>query len=136
MGIKLPHSMNCWKRTTLFQSIIKTCKFQQQICTKYPILCFLKFLTIFLHQGLPTVSSSVSAPSWNINLTPFYLGFAPQKILNLSDSPFLSNPPQNFGENDSPPPPLEMYQKSKDSFFKEKKDFISDIEIWICSCKI
>ena len=42
----------------------------------------------------------------------------------------MSNPPQNFGEFDSP---LEMTptlaQKSKGTFFKEIKDFISNNEI-------
>ena len=47
--------------------------------------------------------------------------------LNLSDLPFLSNSPQNFGELNSP---LKMYRRPKKqhSFFKETKDFISKIK--------
>ena len=57
MKTKLPHFVNCWKRITLFQSIIKTSKFQQWKSAKYPIICLLQFLTIFLHQGrLPLIT--------------------------------------------------------------------------------
>ena len=48
--------MNCQKMITLFQFIIKTCKLQQRKCTKYPIICLLKFLKIFLYQGLPFIT--------------------------------------------------------------------------------
>ena len=43
----------------------------------------------------------------------------------------MSNPPQNFGELDSPLEMLKctLIQKSKDLLFKETKDFISDNEI-------
>ena len=47
----------------------------------------------------------------------------PKKILNLSDPFFMSSPPQNFAELDSPPSlPLKctLVQESKDSFFKRK----------------
>ena len=65
------------------------------------------------------------------NFYPFYLG-PPQKILNLSDPsrlpPIMSNAPQNFGERD-PHLKCTLVQESKDSFFKETKDFISNNEI-------
>ena len=58
-----------------------------------------------------TVFSRVSAvPHPEILATPLFtppthhllfIGLA-QKNLNLSDPPFMSNPPQNFGELDSP----------------------------------
>ena len=50
-----------------------------------------------------------------------------QNKLNLSDLPFLSNSPQNFGELNSP---LKMHRwpKKQHSFFKETKDFISKIK--------
>ena len=64
--------------------------------------------------------------------TPFYQAPPPppkkkKKKLNLSDLPFLSNSPQNFGELNSP---LKMYRcpKKQHSFFKETKDFISKIK--------
>ena len=79
---------------------------------------------------LSIVSSRVSGPPWNIVLTPFYQAPPPpkkKKKLNLSDLPFLSNSPQNFGELNSP---LKMYRcpKKQHSFFKETKDFISKIK--------
>ena len=84
---------------------------------------------------LSIVSSRVSAPPWNVLLTTFYQAPPPpppppQKKtnkLNLSDLPFLSNSPQNFGELNSP---LKMYRRPKKqhSFFKETKDFISKIK--------
>ena len=52
------------------------------------------------------VSSRVSAPSWNIDLTPLYLATPPpppKKIVNLPDHLFMSNSPQNFRELYSPP---------------------------------
>ena len=89
------------------------------------------------------VSSWVSAPPWNIDLTPFYLG--PPKKLQICQTPPLWATPLKILENLTPPP-LEMYlvQKSRDSFFKETKYFISNneirahlnVEIWIYSCKI
>ena len=98
-----------------------------------------------------TVSSKVWAPPWNIGLKPFYLAPPPpspphthKKILHLSDVPFMSNPPKNFGELDSSPLKCTLVQRSKDLFFKETKDLVSNneirthlnVEIWICSCKI
>ena len=46
-----------------------------------------------LHDISPTLKYCLNSPPT-------------QKILNPSDPPFMSNPPQNFGELDSP---LEMY---------------------------
>ena len=58
-----------------------------------------------------------------VDLTPFYLGPPPKKkIINLSDPfpppPFMTNPPQSFGEVDSP---LEIYTclKKQTHFFKK-----------------
>ena len=63
----------------------------------------------------------------DIDLTPFCLG--PPKILNLSDPPpFMSNSLKIL-ENFTPPLKCTFVQKSKDSFFKETKDFISNNEI-------
>ena len=53
----------------------------------------------------------------------------------------MSNPPQNFGEVDSHHLKCTLVQKSKDSFFIEAKDFISNnevrtylnVEMWIYS---
>ena len=72
---------------------------------------------------------------------------SPQKILNPSDPPpppcpalhFMSNHPQNFGGISPSPLKCTLTQKSKDSFFKETKYFISNneirthlnVEIWI-----
>ena len=65
-------------------------------------------------QGkLIIVTSSVSAPPCNIDLTPFYLAPPPQ-ILNLSDPPILmSNPhPLKTLENLTPHPwNMPLYKK-------------------------
>ena len=98
---------------------------------------------------LSIVSSRVSDPPWNIDLTPFYL--APLKIiLNLSDPPPPSFPflwttkPQNFGELDSPLKST-LIQKSNTHFLKKQKILFPTLKIkntferWninIYSCKI
>ena len=63
----------------------------------------------FMTHSDNIVSSRVSAPHWNIDLAPFYLG--PQKIPKSVRAPFMSNSPQNFGELSYPP--LEMYPRPK-----------------------
>ena len=55
----------------------------------------------------------------NFDLTPFCLS---KKILKLSDPhpppPFMSKPPQNFGEPDSPPCYVPLSKKAKTHFLK------------------
>ena len=61
-----------------------------------------------LHDISPTLKYCLNSPPT-------------QKILNPSDPPFMSNPPQNFGELDYP---LEMYpspKKAKTHFLKKQK---------------
>ena len=64
-----------------------------------------------------------------LNLTPFYLAPPPKKNLNLS----APSPPLKILEDLTPPLKCALVQKSKDSFFKETKDFISNNEIRISS---
>ena len=92
----------------------------------------------------PIMSSRVLAQPWNIDLTPFYQG--PLKKFQICQTPPLWATPSKFWRTLSPPPPLKctLVQNRKNSFFKEKKDFISNheittdlnVEISIYSCKI
>ena len=53
-------------------------------------------------------------------LALFYLG-PPQKKLNLSDLPFMSISPRNFGEPDSSPWNIPLSKKAKTHFLKKLK---------------
>ena len=63
------------------------------------------------------MSSRVSAPPWNIDLTPFYLG-----------SPY-QQPASKFWRTWFSPLKCTIVQKCKDSFFKETQAFISNDEV-------
>ena len=79
-----------------------------------------------------SVSSRVSAPPCNIDLTPFCPAPPAKKNLNLltpSLPPSLYEQPLKVLENLTPPLRCTLVQKSKDSFFKETKDFISNNEM-------
>ena len=67
------------------------------------------------------VSSRVSTPPWNINLTPFCL--APLKtILNLSDPSFYEQPSLKILENFTPSPLKSTFVwKSSTHFLKKQK---------------
>ena len=80
-----------------------------------------KNLNTFAARHCLIVSSRVSAPPWNIDLTPFYLAPPPKKFLNLLDPAFMSNPPQNFGELDCPPWDVPLPKKAKTRFLKKQK---------------
>ena len=91
------------------------------------------------------VSSRVSVPPWNIDLTPFYLAPPPPKKNSKSVRPLpLWATFLKILENLTTPLKYTLVQKSKDLIFKETKDFISNneikahlnIEISIYSCKI
>ena len=80
------------------------------------------------------VSSWVSAPSWNIDLTSFYVTLSPSKKKKSKSArpllpalyEFMRNP-LTISENLTPPPlKYTLVQNRKDSFFKETKDFISN----------
>ena len=59
---------------------------------------------------------------------PPFLPRSPPKILNLSDFPFMSTlPPAKFWRTQLPHLKCTLIQKRKDTFFKETKDFISNI---------
>ena len=83
---------------------------------------------VSLLENYYLMSSRVSPPPWNIDLTPF-LPSRTQKIQNLSDTLFMSNPTQNFGELGSHP--LKMYPCPKKTItqFLKKQNFISNIEV-------
>ena len=72
------------------------------------------------------VSSKVSAHP-EISAHPF-LPRPPPKNSEFVKFVFMSNPPQNFGELDSPPLKCTLIYKSKDSLLKETT-FISNNEI-------
>ena len=76
------------------------------------------------------VSSRVSVPHPIFRLPhPFLPIPLPKKnILNMSSAPFKSNAPQNFGKLTSSLKST-LVRKCKDSFFKERKDFITNNEI-------
>ena len=86
---------------------------------------FSENLGCFVFLKHPIVSSRVSASPKNINLTPFCLG---QIFCNPPPPPFHEQPPFKILENLTPPLKCTFVQKSKDSFFKETKDFISKIK--------
>ena len=70
----------------------------------------------------------ISAPTWNIDLTPFYLvpttpsppSCPPRKSSRSVRPLFTSNPPQNF-ENLTPPLKCNLIQKSNPHFLKKQK---------------
>ena len=82
---------------------------------------------------LSILSSRVSAPTLKYWHHPFLPTQPLKKILNLSDLFLWATTPQNFGELDSP---FEMSSRPKKqhSFFKETKDFISNIKKDIFQC--
>ena len=65
------------------------------------------------------VSSRVSAPPSNIDLTPFYLG-QPKNSKSVKP-PFYKQPFQNFGELDSIPWNVPSSKKAKTRFLKKQK---------------
>ena len=72
---------------------------------------------------LSLMSSRVSAPPWNIDLTPFYLAHL-KTILNMSDHlpPFMSNQASKFWRTWlSPPLKCILVQKSNTHFLKKQK---------------
>ena len=60
---------------------------------------------------------------------PFLPRLLPPKILNLSGPPLYEQPPSKFWKTWLPPFKCTFVQKSKESFFKKTKDFISNNEI-------
>ena len=78
-----------------------------------------------IHIATVIVSSRVSVPPWNIDLTPFYLAPSPPKKNSESANPppFMSNSPQNFGELKSLPLKWILVQKKERLIFKETKDY-------------
>ena len=112
-------------------------------------LCNTLLITFNQAQPAETIlSSKVSAPPWNIDLAPFYLGPS-KKILNLSYQP-PSHPSLwptllKMLEKLTPLPlKCTLIQKRKDSFFYRNKIFYFqyyirtplNVKIWIYSCKI
>ena len=82
------------------------------------------------------VSSWVSAPSWNIDLTSFYVTLSPSKKKKSKSArpllpalyEFMRNP-LTISENLTPPPwNIPSSKIGKTHFFKETKDFISNIK--------
>ena len=64
------------------------------------------------------VSSRVSVPPWNIDLTPFHLG-QPKNSKSVRP-PFYEHSPQNFGELESPPSNVPSSKKAKTHFLKKQ----------------
>ena len=80
------------------------------------------------------MSSRVSAPPWNIDLTPFYLASPPppkKKKFYICQirSPSWETPWKFWRTWLSLPLKCTLIQKNKDSFSKETKDLISDNEM-------
>ena len=91
-----------------------------QLCVSFKKRSGKEYRLLSKYHTLNTTSHSVLqgiSPSPEILTSPLFTlppppPPPPKKILNLSDPPFMSYSPQNFGELDFPHP-LEMYPRPK-----------------------